>query len=321
MGLILRNNNTPEKLFGEAVNAAMHDVLCKVNVVLQPKKWRVKKMALKSKKDLGHSLRHLHYKINGNPKRKLSEGGDSKSEFIVFDSMDEILERGEFKDPYKSSEEREKEREKERKRQAILKEYNCDFEKTAIGIEQMFGERWVSSQSKVHNYVWQEVYLEIFESISYSSESSKIMKAFSDQIACEYGIAVWNGIFDENQRFFIMIWRTNTSYSRSNPKQKELISLIKSFYKSIKKASRKLGKEFRRLDLDYSSADLLEDFFRALWNEIKQDENVRRRMFKIRDYFAENFSRMLWYGRFFSELQLFVLVYSEVCRAWQFLKQ
>lgn len=319
MGLILRNNKTLADSFREVVDTTMHDVLGKVNVVLQPKKWRVKKMALKSKKDLGHSLRHLHYKINGNPKRKLSEEGDSKSEFIVFDSMDEILERGYLS--YDKSEEREKEREKERKRQAILKEYNCDFEKTAIGTEQMFGERWVSSQSKVQNHVWQVVYLEISESISYSFESSKIMKAFSDQIACEYGIAVWNEIFDEYQRLFIMIWRTNTSYSRSNPKQKELIFLIKSFYKSIKKASRKLGKEFRRLDLDYSSADLLEDFFRALWNEIKQDENVRRRMFKIRDYFAENFSRMLWYGRFFSELQLFVLVYSEVCRAWQFLKQ
>ena len=281
MGYILRNPNTPESLFCKVVDAVMSDVL--------------------------------------------EEGG--------FGSMDEILERGYVS--YDKSKERAEQIEKERKMREILEVYDCGFKKTSIGIEQMFDESWINAESdnaesdnaensnakrKFQNYVWQEVYLEIFETISNSLEFSKIMKSFSNQIAYEYGKAVWNTSFDEYQRFFIMLWRMNISYSRINPKQKNLISVIEVFYKAMNKASRSLDKEFEKVDLDASNVYVLKDFFKALWKKIKQDEKTFKKMRKISNYFAEDFGKKLWYERF-SDLQRFIIVCSEVYRAWQLLKQ
>lgn len=232
-----------------------------------------------------------------------------------FGSMEEILERGKTDKPYKKT--------PRESADELLKSYGYDGDYSDEGIDKMFGESWViwvKGKNEVHNYVWQRAYLEIFTSISKSNEFSETMKKFSNQIAYEYGISVWNTIFDEYQRFFIMLWRMNTSYSSINPRQKRLISLIKGFYKSMNKASRNLGKEFEKVDLDHSNVYVLENFFEVLLKKFKQDKTALSQMLKISNYFAEDFGKMLWYGRF-SELQKFVLVCSEACRVWQILKQ
>lgn len=295
MGLILRSKETLADLFREVVDIAMSEVL---NRVVPPKVWHIKKMALKSKKDLGHSLGGLSYRM--------------RSGNIVFESLEEILERGNTDELYDNIE--------EKKRHETLKQYDCDFDKGCIGIDEMFGESWIRGKVGIRNYVWLKVYSQTLESIYDSLESSKTMKAFSKQIANEYGNAVWHTIFDKYQRFFIMLWRMNVYYSKSNPKKRRLNSLIQKFYKSMNKASKNLGKNFRRVNFDNSNADVLENFFKSLLNEIKQDEGALRDKNEISNCFAEDFGKILWHGKF-SELQQFIIVCSEVDSAIQFLKQ
>lgn len=223
-----------------------------------------------------------------------------------FESMDELLERGNTYEPYKKTE--------DELRHEVLKSYDISY--GYVGIYEMFGESWVNGKGKVHNYVWQRAYVDVFNSISGSLESVKIMKDYSNEIAYEYGNAIWRAIFDKYQRFFIMLWRMNVSYSASDARRRRLNFLIRCFSKAFNKASKKLSKELERADFDDSNEYVLENVFEMLWEEIKQDKAAFSQMIEISNYFAEDFGKLLWYGKL-NNLQRFILVCVEVNRAQQ----
>lgn len=318
MGRIFRSKKTLADEFREVVDIVMSEVLNRV-APKEPKWWTIKKMALKSKKDLGYPLGKLYYRrrMSGNSKSK------DNGEVIVFESMEEVLKRGKTDKPYKKT--------RNETTSEVIISCGGDGNYSDAAIDKKLSESWASSKGKDHNFVWQRVYLEVLTYISKSKNLYPIMKDFNDQIANEYGHAVWNAIFDKDQRFFIMLWRMNVSYSSSNVKNSEggnlkkrgrrrLKFVIREFYKLMNKASMDLGKQFGRVNFDSSNADVLENFFKTLLNEIKQDETARMYMLEISNYFAKDFGKMLWYESF-SELQKFVIVCLEVDRANQIIKQ
>lgn len=233
--------------------------------------------------------------VNSSMKKALEDGG--------FESMDELFEEG----CYDLKETDEVPQKSKRKYiEELLKEYGCKSDYDGISVDELFGKGNYDNKSRFRNNALQVVYTEMFNIIANDPESVKIMKDFSDEIAYYYGDTAWYSIFNEYQRFFIMMWKMNPPQADSDDNNRTIV-LTKKFCKSIGKLRNKLIKRIKNVD---TNQFVLSYFYETMLSMIKQDKTAFMQMIELNNGIAKDFGTILWYT-VFNEVERFIIVCLE----------